>query len=92
MNRATARAIGGSHSQAPAYETARNRPIAVAMAASGGHNRSQKVIQRAFFRHQHGPGTIRLGRIWQMDGVCQSVLRTSLSSFSHNKAGPKTKF
>ena len=49
-NSATARAIGGSHSQAPAHETARNSPIAVAMAASGGHSRSQKVIQRAFFR------------------------------------------
>ncbi len=50
MNKATARAIGGSHSQAPAHDTARNRPTAVAMAASGGHSRSQKVIQRALFR------------------------------------------
>jgi hypothetical protein len=50
------------------------------------------ALRRVLTSHQHGPGTIRLGRIWQMDGVCQSVLRTSLSSSSHNKAGPKTKF
>ncbi len=50
MKSATARAIGGSHSQTPSHDTARNRPIAVAIAASGGHSLSQKVIHRAFLR------------------------------------------
>ena len=39
--------IGGSHSHTPNHETARNRPITVAMDASAGHSRSQKIVQRA---------------------------------------------
>ena len=43
----TARASGGSHSHTPSQDTARNRPTTVASAASGGHSRSQKIVQRA---------------------------------------------
>ena len=42
-----ARPIGGSHSQRPSQDTARNRPTAVATDASAGHSRSQKIVQRA---------------------------------------------
>src|SRR4029079_15163875 len=44
--RPIARPIGGSHSQSPNQETARNRPTTVATDASAGHSRSQKIVQR----------------------------------------------
>ena len=42
-----ARPMGGSQSQRPSQETARNRPTTVAIEASAGHSRSQKIVQRA---------------------------------------------
>ncbi len=45
--RPMARPIGGSHSQSPSHDSARNRPITVAIDASAGHSRSQKIVQRA---------------------------------------------
>src|SRR5262249_6235 len=45
--RPMARPVGGSQSQRPSHETARNRPMTVASDASAGHNRSQKIVQRA---------------------------------------------
>ena len=45
--RPIARPIGGSHSQRPNQDTARNKPTTVATDASAGHSRSQKIVQRA---------------------------------------------
>ena len=45
--RPIARPIGGSHSQSPSQDSARNRPTTVATDASAGHSRSQKIVQRA---------------------------------------------
>ena len=45
--RPMARPIGGSHSQSPSHDSARKRPITVAIDASAGHSRSQKIVQRA---------------------------------------------
>ena len=42
-----ARPSGGSISQMPTQETARNSPTAVAIAASAGHSRSHRIDQRA---------------------------------------------
>ena len=42
-----ARPTGGSHSQTPSHDTARNRPTAVAGAASAGHRRSHRMAARA---------------------------------------------
>ena len=39
--------IGGSHSHSPSQDTARNSPITVTSAASGGHSRSHRIAQRA---------------------------------------------
>jgi hypothetical protein len=47
MPRPMARPAGGSQSQRPSHETARNRPMTVAIDASAGHRRSQKIVQRA---------------------------------------------
>src|SRR4029077_7516142 len=44
---ATARPSGGSHSQSPSQDSARNRPTAVASEVNAGHTRSQKIVQRA---------------------------------------------
>ncbi len=45
--RPIARPIGGSASHSPSHETARKRPITVAIEATPGHSRSQKIVQRA---------------------------------------------
>src|SRR5215831_250695 len=42
-----ARPIGGSHSHMPSQEADRKIPIAVAIVASGGQRRSQKLVHRA---------------------------------------------
>ena len=44
---AAARPSGGSHSHSPSQDSARNNPMAVASEVSAGHNRSQKIVQRA---------------------------------------------
>ena len=46
-SRPAARPSGGSHSHSPSHDNAKKSPIAVASAASGGHSRSQKIVQRA---------------------------------------------
>src|SRR5262249_13655614 len=45
--RPMARPVGGNQSHRPSHETARNKPMTVAIDASAGHNRSQKIVQRA---------------------------------------------
>jgi len=45
--RPIARPIGGSQSQRPSQETPRKSPMTVAIEASGGHSRSQKIVRRA---------------------------------------------
>jgi len=45
-----ARPSGGSISQTPSQETARNSPTAVTMVASAGHRRSHRIDQRARFK------------------------------------------
>ena len=46
-NSPIARPSGGSHSHSPSQDSARNSPAAVAIEASAGHSRSQKIDQRA---------------------------------------------
>jgi len=44
---AAARNSGGSHSQSPSHDSARNTPTAVKSEVSAGHSRSHKIVQRA---------------------------------------------
>ena len=41
------RPIGGSHSQRPSQDSARNAPITVSSVASGGHSASQRITHLA---------------------------------------------
>src|SRR5262249_33249638 len=79
-NSATARAIGGSHSHAPTHDTARNSPTAVAMAASGGHSRSQNVIHRACFRARTSmaPATYGAGTSVELSTSDTATLQTTV--------------
>ena len=94
INSATARAIGGSHSQAP---SPRNRKEQPHRGGDGGQRGPQpfpegdptRLLESA---NEHGPGRIRLRRIWRMAAVCQSILRSPAILIFTHKTTPENKF
>ena len=91
MPRPIARAVGGSQSQTPSQETARNKPMTVAIDASAGHSRSQKIVQRARRRARastSAPARSCGGSRW---GVAASAGR-SAKSISSNENLPNIRY
>src|SRR5262245_20408389 len=82
MPRPMARAVGGSQSHSPIHETARNRPITVAIDASAGHSRSQKIVQRARLRARVRASPPARSRGGSVEGGAASAERSVKSNSS----------
>ena len=74
---------GGSQSHSPSQDAARNRPIAVASAASAGHSRSQKIVTRA--RRTAASSTVRAA-VSRSRGAVRAEARLGRRQFGHNSS------